>query len=161
MGREPVWARIVPLVFATVLGTGCTTRLINLAVREGGVDDAAVEREGAVADRGPDSPADVPTEAAQLEDARVTPDGPDGAAEAEFQRALDAGFVTEPAHYVQFTCCTRADARVCTEAWMGGADTCLDPGGWKQRAYNHCESLGADMTDYAPYGACVPTGAAP
>lgn len=154
MGGEPAGGRLFPLALAAVLGVGCTTRVINLAAREGGADDAPLGR--AVADVA--RPADV-ADAISDGDTSLAPDGSDGAAAAAFERAYDAGATTEPAHYVQFTCCTMEDARTCTDAWMGGADTCQDAAQWKQRAYTHCESLAASLTDYWLYGACVPTGA--
>ena len=158
MGREAGFVRLLPFVLAVALATGCRTRRIDLAVREGGTSTMDMARDVSpdVVDvaRPPDTGPVVLDGGPG--DASPSGDSADGAeaARAEFDRAYDAGAVSQPGHYVQFTCCVVGDANACTQAWFGGADVCYDASTWKQRAYDHCDSLGSLLTDYGVYGSC-------
>jgi len=150
--------RLLPLVLSGALAMGCTSKLINLAVHDGGTDAGSGDPD--IADR--PGPADLGIELALddagTDDTVAVGDGPDGASAADFQRAYDAGMVTEAGHYVQFTCCDLADPNKCADEWIGGPDTCLGPAEWKARSSVRCDSLGLVLTAYGLFGACATTG---
>lgn len=172
MGSEVPRLWRLPLVLSVVFAMGCTTKVINLAVADGGVEkrdvgreDVSADREDASVDREDASVAiedagkDREDASVAIEDAGRDRDDADDASSAHLKEAYDAGMVAGPANYAQITCCIIADAEVvagsCTSVWLGGPDVCYSPAQWKDRAYSHCASVGAPaLTDYILFGAC-------
>jgi hypothetical protein len=143
-------ARVGVLALTLLLAPGCTTKVIDLTVSDGGAEKVVVPR----AD---DADAVAVADAvADADDAAVADDAADAVAPLGFKEAVDAGTVLGPGHYVTFTCCppADADAGACSESWLGTSDVCYDAGEWKSRAYERCTAAGLLLWDYRLFGAC-------
>jgi hypothetical protein len=119
-------ARVRRLAAALLVAVGCTTKVINLAVDDGGTDKVSMA--GADADAAPST---------------------------DFDQAYDAGPVVGGSRYLQFTCCVLGDAIQCSDERLGGPDACYDWPTWKSRATERCAALGLNLGDANLYGSCV------
>jgi hypothetical protein len=129
------------LAVALVVAVGCTTKVVNLAVDDGGIEKVSVARADADG-----------ASSTGFADA-------DGADSTGFDEAVDAGMVLSGGgHYLQFTCCLLGDGNQCSEERLGGPDACYDAAAWKMRASDRCIALGFSLAGYGLFGSCVTDG---